>query len=68
MEIKRPVTIEFDYYNDNNEFAPNVNLTFQSTEGMTIGTLHRFCNKFAITLGYSSETVEEAFGEDIDDR
>ena len=68
MEIKRPVTVEFNYYNDDNEFDDNVDLTFRTTPDMTIGTLHSFCKSFAVALGFSPEQVEEAFGKDIEDR
>ena len=68
MEITRPITIEFNYYNDDNEFAPNVNLTFRTTPDMTIGELQSFCKKFAKALGYADESVEEVFGEYYDDR
>lgn len=68
MEINRPVTVEFNYYNEDNEFDDDVNLTFRTTPDMTIGQLHAFCKRFAIALSFSPKQVEEAFGEDIEDR
>lgn len=68
MEINRSVTVEFNYYDSDNKFAPDVDLTFRTTPNMTIGELHDFCKKFAITLGYSHKQVEEIFGEDVEDR
>lgn len=68
MEIKRPVTVNFNYYDEDNEFAPDTELTFRTTTDMTIGELHSFCKKFAIALGFTSEQAEEAFGENIEDR
>lgn len=66
--IKRPITVDFNYYDENNKFAPDITLTFRTGEAMTIGELHGFCKKFAIALGYSTELVEEIFGEDSEDR
>lgn len=68
MEIKRPVTVEFNYYNEDNDLDDDVNLTFRTTANMTIGTLHSFCKLFVMALGFSHEQVERAFGEDIEDR
>ena len=68
MEINRPVTVEFNYYDEDNEYAPDINLTFRTTTDMTIGTLHNFCKMFAKALGYNDKLVEEVFGEYYDDR
>lgn len=68
MEIERPVTIEFQHWDEENRFAPDVDLTFKTTTGMTLGELHGFCKSFAIVLGYAPERVNEVFGEDIEDR
>ena len=68
MEINRPVTVSFNYYDEDNEFAPDVDLTFRTTPDMTIGELHSFCKRFAIALSFSPELVDEVFGEDIEDR
>lgn len=65
MEIKRPVTVEFNYYNNDNDLDDDVNLTFRTTANMTIGRLHSFCKSFAVSVGFSHEQVERAFGEDI---
>ena len=67
-DIKRPITIEFDYYNEQNDFAPDINLTFRTVYPMTIGELKNFCKRFAIALSYTPDMVEEAFGPDIEDR
>lgn len=67
MEIKRPVTVEFNYYNEDNDLDDDVNLTFRTTADMTIERLHTFCKYFAISLGFSQETVEKTFGGDIYD-
>ncbi len=68
MEIKRPVTIGFTRYDEQNEFAADVDLTFRTTSYMTLGELHSFCKRFALTLGFSPEAIEEYFGEDQEDR
>ena len=67
IEIERPVTIGFTRYDEKNEFAADVDLTFRTTSGMTLGELHSFCERFALVLGYNPETVEEYFGEDQED-
>lgn len=64
MEIKRPVSIGFTRYDEANEFAADVDLTFRTTSGMTLGELQRFCKRFALALGYSSKAIDEYFGED----
>lgn len=68
MEIKRPISIGFTRYDESNEFAADVDLTFRTTSDMTLGELHSFCKRFALALGYSFEAVEEYFGEDQEDR
>lgn len=68
MEINRPVTVEFNYYDNDNELATDVDLTFRTTPDMTLGELHSFCKMFAIALSFSPEQVEEAFGENIEDK
>lgn len=67
MEIKRPVTVEFNYYNEDNDLDDDVNLTFRTTEDMRIGRLHSFCKSFAVSLGFSHEQVERVFGEDTNE-
>lgn len=63
MEIKRPVSIGFTRYDESNEFAADVDLTFRTTSDMALGELHEFCKRFALALGFSSNAVEEYFGD-----
>lgn len=65
--IERPVTVEFQYWNEINPYAADIDMTFRARECMGLNELHSFCKKFAIALGYSPKAVEEVFGEDVID-
>lgn len=68
-EIERNEHFEFQYWNDTNEYANDVDMSFRVAESKsTIGNLQRMCKAFARTLGYSEKSIEEVFGEDYEDR
>lgn len=68
-EIERNEHFEFQYWNDTNEFANDVDINFHVAEDKsTIGNLQRMCKIFARALGYSEKSIEEVFGEDYEDR
>ena len=68
-DIERNEVFEFQYWNDTNPFANDIDLTFKVDEDRSsIGNLHRMCKIFAHALGYSDDTIEEVFGEDYEDR
>lgn len=68
-DIERNEVFEFQYWNDTNPFANDIDLTFKVDENKSsIGNLHSMCKTFAKALGYSDELIEEVFGEDYDDR
>ena len=67
-DIKRPITVEFNYYNEHNEFSADTNLTFRTTDPMTLGELKNFCKRFAYALSFDASAIEEVFGPDGEDR
>lgn len=68
-DIERNEIFEFQYWNDTNPFANEIDLTFKVEEDKsTLGNLQAMCKAFARALGYANESIEEVFGEDIEDR
>ena len=69
MEIKRNEHFEFQYWNDTNEYANDIDLIFRVAEDKSsLSTLHKMCKSFARTLGYLGPAIEEMFGADYEDR
>lgn len=67
--MERNEVFEFQYWNDTNPFANDIDLTFKIEEDKsTLGNLQHMCKVFAKALGYSNELIEEVFGEDYEDR
>ena len=67
--IERNEVFEFQYWNDTNPFANDIDLTFRvDANHFNLNNLHHMCKTFARALGYSDEDIEEVFGEDYDKR
>jgi len=64
MEALQKNKIIFTYKNNDNVYAHDINLEFSIGEPK-LSEIHSMCKDFARVMGFSSEQVEEYFGEDV---
>jgi len=61
MEKDKNATLNFSFYSDD---YPDVDLSFQCSEDLTLNELISFFRRFAIALSFSPKSVEDCLGEE----
>ena len=64
MEVDKPVTIEFNYYDYNDVAVPDLDLTFRNSSIVTITEFFNYCKIFAKAIGYPEDLIEIMFDKE----